>query len=72
MDADLSETHPPELELSRYGFSERDLDKQIALGPGILPHFATEDRKTMSLGEIIKLCKRIYCESYAYDASACS
>ncbi|KAM5532119.1 hypothetical protein V8D89_014212 [Ganoderma adspersum] len=61
LDPDLNPAHPPELELSRYGFTERDLDKQITLGPGILPHFATEDRKTMSLGEIIKLCKRIYC-----------
>ncbi|KAH7904950.1 thiamine diphosphate-binding protein [Hygrophoropsis aurantiaca] len=61
LDADLADVNPPELELSRYGFTERDLDKQIALGPGILPHFATEDRKTMTLGEIIKLLKRIYC-----------
>lgn len=59
--ADLVDYHPPELELSRYGFSERDLEKQITLGPGILPHFATEDRKSMTLGEIIKLCQRIYC-----------
>ncbi|TRM61105.1 thiamine diphosphate-binding protein [Schizophyllum amplum] len=49
------------LELHRYGFTDRDMDKDITLGPGILPHFATEDRKTMKLGEIIKLCKRIYC-----------
>ena len=63
MDADLSSHVPPELELSHFGFTERDLDKQITLGPGILPHFATEDRKTMSLGEIIKLLKRIYCTS---------
>ena len=62
LDADLNDVHPPELELSRYGFTERDLDKQIALGPGILPHFATEDRKTMSIREIIDVCKRIYCE----------
>ncbi|KAH9971959.1 2-oxoglutarate dehydrogenase complex E1 component mitochondrial precursor [Lactifluus volemus] len=61
LDADLQDVHPPELELSHYGFTERDLDKQITLGPGILPHFATEDRKTMSLGEIIKTLKRIYC-----------
>ncbi|KAI1798277.1 2-oxoglutarate dehydrogenase complex E1 component mitochondrial precursor [Ganoderma leucocontextum] len=61
LDPDLNPAHPPELELSRYGFTERDLDKQITLGPGILPHFATEDRRTMLLGEIIKLCKRIYC-----------
>ncbi|PSS06572.1 hypothetical protein PHLCEN_2v3630 [Hermanssonia centrifuga] len=61
MDPDLSDHAPPELELSHFGFTERDLEKQISLGPGILPHFATEDRKSMSLGEIIKLCKRIYC-----------
>ncbi|KAG7445780.1 2-oxoglutarate dehydrogenase complex E1 component mitochondrial precursor [Guyanagaster necrorhizus] len=61
LDADLADVHPPELELSRYGFTERDLDKDITLGPGILPHFATEDRKTMKLDEIIKLLKRIYC-----------
>ncbi|CDO77547.1 hypothetical protein BN946_scf184912.g46 [Trametes cinnabarina] len=61
LDPDLNPEYPPELELSRYGFTERDLDKQITLGPGILPHFATEDRKTMSLGEIIKVCKRVYC-----------
>lgn len=61
MDPDLSEHAPPELELSHFGFTERDLDKQITLGPGILPHFATDEQRTMSLGEIIKLCKRIYC-----------
>ncbi|KAF8208766.1 2-oxoglutarate dehydrogenase E1 component [Mycena galopus ATCC 62051] len=61
LDADLADVRPPELELSHYGFTERDLDKQITLGPGILPHFASEDRKSMSLQEIIKLCKRIYC-----------
>jgi 2-oxoglutarate dehydrogenase complex dehydrogenase (E1) component-like enzyme len=62
LDTDLQDVQPPELELSHYGFTERDLDKQITLGPGILPHFATEDRKTMSLGEIIKTLKRIYCK----------
>ena len=61
LDADLADVKPPELELSQYGFTERDLGKEIALGPGILPHFAREDRKTMPLREIIKLCKRIYC-----------
>ncbi|VDC00190.1 unnamed protein product [Peniophora sp. CBMAI 1063] len=61
MDPDLSSSHPPELELSHYGFSERDLSKEITLGPGILPHFATDDRKTMKLGEIIKTLQRMYC-----------
>ncbi|KAI0920049.1 2-oxoglutarate dehydrogenase E1 component [Taiwanofungus camphoratus] len=67
LDADLDDVHPPELELSRYGFTERDLEKQITLGPGILPHFATEDRKTMSLGEIIQVCKRIYCGAVGFQ-----
>jgi 2-oxoglutarate dehydrogenase E1 component len=66
LDADLAKTQPPELELSRYGFTERDLDKDISLGPGILPHFATEDRKTMKLREIIGLCKRIYCKQFLH------
>ncbi|KAG5643626.1 hypothetical protein DXG03_000593 [Asterophora parasitica] len=61
LDADLADVKPPELELSRYGFTDRDLEKDITLGPGILPHFATNDRKTMKLSEIIGLCKRIYC-----------
>lgn len=63
LDADLADVKPPELELSRYGFTERDLEKDITLGPGILPHFATEDRKSMKLREVISLCKRIYCQS---------
>lgn len=61
LDADLADVRPPELELSRYGFTERDLEKEITLGPGILPHFDTGDRKAMKLGDIIKTLKRIYC-----------
>ena len=61
LDADLADVKPPELELSRYGFTEKDLDKDITLGPGILPHFATDGKSTMKLKDIIGLCKRIYC-----------
>jgi 2-oxoglutarate dehydrogenase E1 component len=62
LDADLDNVRPAELELSHYGFNERDLDKEFALGPGILPHFATEDRSSMTLREIIRLLRRIYCK----------
>ncbi|KAF9231404.1 thiamine diphosphate-binding protein [Melanogaster broomeanus] len=61
MDVALTDVRPPELELSHFGFSERDLDKEIALGPGILPHFASEGRKTMTLGDIIATLKGTYC-----------
>jgi hypothetical protein len=30
------------------------VDKEITLGPGILPHFTTEENKIMKLREIIK------------------
>jgi 2-oxoglutarate dehydrogenase E1 component len=30
-----------------------------------LPHFATENRKSMRLREVIKLCQRIYCEYHS-------
>ncbi|KZV92557.1 2-oxoglutarate dehydrogenase, E1 component [Exidia glandulosa HHB12029] len=59
--ADLDKNTPAELELSHYGWTERDLDKEFTLGPGILPHFATDGRQSMTLGEIISTCKRIYC-----------
>ena len=55
---DLGNPRPPELELSCRVFgrplTERNLEKEIILGPRILPHFATEDRKTMKCGEMTK------------------
>lgn len=61
LDADLENVKPAELELSHYGWNEKDLDKEITLGPGILPHFARDGRAAMTLREIIETCKRIYC-----------
>lgn len=63
LEPDLDPSIPTELELSHYNFKESDLDKTFALGPGILPNFITEERKTMSLREIVDNCKRIYCGS---------
>lgn len=58
---------PKELELDHYGFTERDLDEEFDLGPGILPRFASGDRKKMSLREIIGACEKIYCGSYGVE-----
>lgn len=58
---------PKELELDHYQFSEKDLDAEYALGPGILPRFATEGREKMNLREIIAACERLYCGAYGVE-----
>jgi 2-oxoglutarate dehydrogenase E1 component len=58
---------PRELELSHYNFTEKDLEQEIELGPGILPRFKTETRKKMKLKEIIEACERLYCGSYGIE-----
>ncbi|CAG8460605.1 17561_t:CDS:2, partial [Cetraspora pellucida] len=50
---------PKELDPQYYGFSEKDLDRQFYLGPGILPGFAETNEK-MTLREIVECCKNIY------------
>jgi 2-oxoglutarate dehydrogenase E1 component len=64
LDPDLSPDRPVELELSHYGFTENDLTKEFSLGPGILPHFAKNGVSSMTLADIIKTCKRIYCKFF--------
>lgn len=58
---------PKELELDHYAFTEKDLDTEYNLGPGILPRFMTEGREKMSLREIIAACERIYSGSYGVE-----
>ncbi|KAK7524845.1 2-oxoglutarate dehydrogenase-like protein E1 component [Phyllosticta citriasiana] len=58
---------PKELELEHYNFSEKDLDEEFTLGPGILPKFKAEGRDKMTLREIISACERIYCGSYGVE-----
>jgi len=55
---------PKELQLEHYQFTEKDLDNEYELGPGILPRFKKEGREKMSLRDIIAACERIYCGSY--------
>ncbi|KAL2886188.1 putative oxoglutarate dehydrogenase protein [Ceratocystis lukuohia] len=57
----FSNIDPPELRLSFYQFSEKDLDTEFNLGPGILPRFKEAGREKMTLREIIAHCERIYC-----------
>ncbi|KAL9091822.1 MAG: hypothetical protein Q9159_001194 [Coniocarpon cinnabarinum] len=58
---------PKELELSHYNFSEQDMESEFALGPGILPHFRTEQRQKMKLRDIIDACERLYCGPYGVE-----
>uniref|UniRef100_A0A1I7XCQ8 2-oxoglutarate dehydrogenase, mitochondrial n=1 Tax=Heterorhabditis bacteriophora TaxID=37862 RepID=A0A1I7XCQ8_HETBA len=58
--ADLDDTIPPELELSFYGFGERDLDREFLLPPTT---FISGDLKTLTLREIMHRLKVIYCKS---------
>jgi 2-oxoglutarate dehydrogenase E1 component len=58
---------PKELELEHYGFTEKDLDSEYSLGPGILPRFKTEGREKMTLREIIAACEKTYCGSFGVE-----
>jgi 2-oxoglutarate dehydrogenase E1 component len=58
---------PKELRLEHYQFTEKDLDTEYNLGPGILPRFKKDGREKMTLREIIAACERIYCGSYGVE-----
>lgn len=58
---------PKELTLEHYQFTEKDLDTEYSLGPGILPRFKREGRDKMTLREIIEACERIYCGSHGVE-----
>jgi 2-oxoglutarate dehydrogenase E1 component len=61
------QVQPRELELEHYQFTEKDLDEEFTLGPGILPRFATEGREKMTVREIVAACERIYCGSIGIE-----
>jgi 2-oxoglutarate dehydrogenase E1 component len=58
---------PKELTLEYYEFSEKDLDTEYSLGPGILPRFKKDGREKMTLREIVAACEKIYCGSYGVE-----
>lgn len=59
--------NPRELDLQNYNFTEADMDQEIMLGPGILPRFASENQKAMTLRDIIQTCERLYCGPYGVE-----
>ncbi|KAL6944431.1 2-oxoglutarate dehydrogenase E1 component [Hanseniaspora osmophila] len=63
---DKSKKLPEELTLEHYGFTEKDLDTEVTLGPGILPRFAKMSPK-MSIRDIIANLERLYCSSYGIE-----
>ncbi|KRZ26914.1 2-oxoglutarate dehydrogenase, mitochondrial, partial [Trichinella pseudospiralis] len=56
--ADLDDTVAPELELSTYNLSEKDLNREF-----LLPNttYIGGDRSVLTLGEILERLKKIYC-----------
>ncbi|GAA6050053.1 hypothetical protein NBRC10513_001364 [Rhodotorula toruloides] len=61
--ADLDASTPSELTIEHYGWTEKDLDKEIELGAGILPRFKSAGTDKMTLRQIIDTCKKTYCGS---------
>ena len=60
-------SRPKELELGHYQFTDKDLETEYDLGPGILPRFKTADRQKMKLKDIISNCERLYCGAYGTE-----
>ncbi|EPY54231.1 2-oxoglutarate dehydrogenase [Schizosaccharomyces cryophilus OY26] len=63
----VNEKRPSELTLEHYGFTEADMDREIRLGPGILPNFREAGYETMTLRNIVEACERIYCGNFAVE-----
>ncbi|QSL66998.1 hypothetical protein MERGE_001385 [Pneumocystis wakefieldiae] len=64
---DLAKEIPKELTLEYYGFTEKDLNTEFNLGPGILPAFSTKTESKMTLFSIVENLKRLYSGSYGVE-----
>jgi 2-oxoglutarate dehydrogenase E1 component len=63
LNPDLDPDIPAELKIEHYGWTEKDLDKEVTLGPGIVPRFKSLGKDTMTIRDIISHLERIYCSS---------
>ncbi|KAF8448447.1 E1 subunit of 2-oxoglutarate dehydrogenase [Terfezia claveryi] len=66
-DIRFGNSNPRELDLDHYRFTEKDLDKEFTLGPGILPGFAVDGRERMTLREIVDACEKCYSRTYGIE-----
>ncbi|KAM0428882.1 hypothetical protein ACHAPT_006682 [Fusarium lateritium] len=58
---------PEELNPAYHGFTAADLNREFPLGPDLLPHFAAQGRKSMTLREIIAAYESVYCGNYGIE-----
>ena len=67
LDINFKDVHQaPELDYKHYGFTEADLSRKFHIGSGILPEFQALG-KTMTLADIIKTLRNIYCGSIGIE-----
>ncbi|EFA82517.1 2-oxoglutarate dehydrogenase [Heterostelium album PN500] len=52
---------PPELNISKYGFTEADLDKPIFVGDGLISGFLTNNAPQTTLRQVLTRLKQTYC-----------
>ncbi|KAL4401447.1 2-oxoglutarate dehydrogenase E1 component [Malassezia pachydermatis] len=67
LDSERAKNVPKEMDPSYYGWSEKDLDKEMQLGPGVLPNFVSKGTKTLTIRQIIDACRSTYCGSIGYE-----
>ena len=61
------EKNIPELDPAYYGWTEEDMNKEMLLGPGLLPNFVDHGIDKMTIREIIDTCERLYCGSIGWQ-----
>jgi 2-oxoglutarate dehydrogenase E1 component len=62
-----AQTNPRELDPAFYGLTEADMNQAVTLGPEILPSMITDQRKTMTLREVIAASEAMYCGNYSAE-----